>query len=87
MFYVYVLQSLKDKRTYVGFCEDIKSRLKEHNFGKVKATKHRCPFRIIYYEILDTERGAKKREKYWKSGAGRRKLKWYFKNGFPPIIM
>jgi hypothetical protein len=26
---------------------------------------------------------AKKREKYWKSGAGRRKLKSFFKNGFP----
>ena len=84
MFYVYILQSLKDKKTYVGFCKDIKSRLKEHNFGKVKATRYRRPLQKIYCEAFNTKEEAKKREKYWKSGAGRKKLKEYFKCGFPP---
>jgi len=29
----------------------------------------------------------KKRELYWKNGSGRRKLKQYFQNGFPPITL
>lgn len=84
MFYVYILQSLKNKKTYVGFCEDMSSRLKEHNLGRVKATKYQHPFKIIYHEIFNTKKEAKKRERYWKSGAGRKKLKYYFECGFPP---
>jgi putative endonuclease len=83
MFYVYILESEKDKRTYVGFCKSIPIRLKRHNDGKVDATKYRRPLRVIYSETLPSLEEAKKREKYWKSGAGRRKLAAFFKEGFP----
>lgn len=46
MFYVYILQSLKDLRTYVGYSSDIERRIKEHNSGRVKSTKHRKPFKL-----------------------------------------
>jgi putative endonuclease len=85
MFSIYILQSEKDKRTYVGFCKNINNRLHQHNLGKVNATKHRCPLRVIFKEKVKSIEEAKKREKYWKSGAGRRKLKYFFKHGFPPI--
>jgi putative endonuclease len=85
MFSVYILQSGKDKRTYVGFCKNINLRLHEHNSGKVKATKHRRPFIILFMEEANNLSEAKQREKYWKSGAGRRKLKYFFREGFPPI--
>lgn len=78
MFYVYVLQSLKDKRTYVGYSNDFERRFKEHNSGQVKSTKSRKPFKLLFNEKFKTEQEAKKRELYWKSGAGRRKLKEYF---------
>lgn len=87
MYYVYILQSLKDSRTYIGFCRNINKRIKEHNAGKVKATKNRRPLKIIYLEKASNIEEAKKREKYWKSGAGRRKLRRFFKEGFPPIIL
>jgi len=71
MYYVYILQSLKDNRTYVGFCRNIAKRIKEHNKGKVKATKNRRFLKIIYLEKAGNIEAAKKREKYWKSGGGR----------------
>jgi len=83
---VYILESLKDRRTYTGFSRCAGERLKVHNAGKVSATKQRAPLRIIYKENVQTLVDAKKREQYWKSGAGRRKLQKFYKGGFPPII-
>lgn len=80
MYFVYILQSLKDSRTYIGYSNDVERRFKEHNSGRVKATKYRKPLKILFIEEFATEQEAKRRELYWKSGAGRRKLKEYFKN-------
>jgi putative endonuclease len=85
MWYCYILQSLKDKRTYTGYTGDIKKRLASHNQGKVNATKNRRPFVILFTEEMMNENEAKRRELYWKSGAGRRKLKEFFKIGFPRL--
>lgn len=85
MFQVYVLLSVKDLRTYIGYSSNSEERLKEHNAGKVNATKNRRPFKIIKVENCKTELEAKQRERYWKSGSGRRKLKRLFKEGFPPV--
>ena len=78
MFFTYILISLKDKRTYAGYTPDISARLKKHNAGQVKATKHRRPLELIYLEEFKTAKEAKKRELFWKSGAGRRKMKELF---------
>jgi putative endonuclease len=83
MFQVYILQSLKDGRTYTGYATDANVRLVDHNFGRVDATKNRRPLEIIFTEDVNSLKDAKKRELYWKSGAGRRKLKIYFEKGFP----
>ena len=85
MYKVYILKSLKDYKTYTGYTDDVEKRLNQHNQGKVQATKNRRPFEILYLENCPGLKEAKYREKYWKSGAGRRKLKKYFKEGFPPI--
>lgn len=78
MYFVYILQSLKDMRTYVGYTYEINQRLLRHNSGQVEATKNRTPLKLLFTEEFETEQEAKKRELYWKSGAGRRKLKEYF---------
>ncbi|MBL7130458.1 MAG: GIY-YIG nuclease family protein [Candidatus Omnitrophica bacterium] len=49
MFYVYVLQSLKDNKWYTGSTQDISRRLEEHNSSRVASTRRRVPFKIIYY--------------------------------------
>ena len=50
MFYIYILQSQKDKQFYTGYTNDLKKRLHEHNSGKVFSTKNRLPFSLVYYE-------------------------------------
>ncbi|WKZ27400.1 MAG: GIY-YIG nuclease family protein [Candidatus Paceibacterota bacterium] len=75
MFYIYILRSLKDGRTYVGYTNNLQARLRLHNAGKVASTKYRVPLQLIFSESFTTSAEARKRELYWKSGAGRRKLK------------
>jgi putative endonuclease len=70
-YYVYVLQSLSDFKRYVGLSSNIGNRLKMHNSGKVKSTKGRRPLILIYKEKVGTLSEARKREKYFKSAAGR----------------
>jgi putative endonuclease len=78
MYFIYILQSLKDWRSYVGYSRNIQNRLVQHNAGQVSATKDRRPLKLIFFESFETEQQAKKRELYWKSGAGRRKMKSLF---------
>ncbi len=85
MYYIYILQSLKDNKTYIGYTSNVAERLKYHNSGRVPATKYRRPLNLLFSEEFQTMADAKKREQYWKSGGGRRKLKQYFKDGFPRV--
>lgn len=74
MFYTYVLKSEKDNKLYVGWTDNINRRLEEHNAGRVPSTRVRRPLQLVYYEVcLDKER-AIAREKYFKTGFGRRFL-------------
>ncbi|MDP8314270.1 MAG: GIY-YIG nuclease family protein [Candidatus Celaenobacter antarcticus] len=74
-YYVYLLQSLKDDKWYTGYTSNLKKRLGEHNKGYIKSTKNRRPFELIYYESCLNEEDAIAREKYLKSGMGKRYLK------------
>ena len=75
MYYVYILQSLKDKRLYVGYSNDLKKRIEEHNKGKVKSTSTRRPLKLICYEAYLTKKEAMHREKYLKGSDGRKNMK------------
>jgi putative endonuclease len=75
MYYIYILQSLKDKKLYIGFSENLKQRIRDHQIGKVKSTKIRRPFDLIYYEAYKLKSDARKQELFYKTGQGRRLLK------------
>lgn len=75
MYYTYVIQSKKDKKWYTGSTNNLRKRLIEHNSGKVTSTKNRGPFILIYYEACLNEQDARCRERYLKSGMGKRYLK------------
>jgi putative endonuclease len=47
----------------------------QHQNNKSTYTKSRGPYRLIYYEACLNEYDAKAREKYLKSGMGKRYLK------------
>lgn len=67
MYYVYVLLSEKDGKLYTGSTADLKKSLDEHN--------NRKPFKLIYYEDCLNEDDGVQREKYLKSGMGKKYLK------------
>ncbi len=75
MFYVYILQSQKDKRWYTGSTSDLRKRFSQHNNQEVYSTKNRGPFTLIYYEACINELDARVREKYLKTGMGKRYIK------------
>ena len=75
MIYTYILRSLKDGKWYTGVSADFRKRLKEHNSNQVQSTKSRGPFDVIYYEACHEEGDAFAREKFLKSGLGKRYLK------------
>ncbi len=75
MYYTYVIKSKKDKNYYTGCTKNLRERLKKHNNGEVQSTKGRGPFELIYYEACTDKKNAFRREKYLKSGPGKRYLK------------
>ena len=79
-FYVYILQSESDKMFYVGYTNNLRRRIKEHNSGQVKSTKKRQPLKLVYWEGCLTQTDATKREKYLKTAWGKRYIKNRIKN-------
>jgi putative endonuclease len=75
MYYTYVIKSKRDGKWYTGYTSDLRKRFRDHNTGKVYATKNRGPFELIYYEACCLSEDATSREKYLKSGMGKRYLK------------
>jgi len=69
-YYVYILQSLKDNKYYIGSSSNIDERLAFHNSGRQRSTKNRAPFVLIYSEELTDKVVALKREKQIKSYKG-----------------
>ena len=74
-YYTYVLRSERDDLLYTGYTCDLRKRLAEHQSGRTISLKHRLPVRLIYYEACLSEADARAREKYLKSGMGKRYLK------------
>jgi putative endonuclease len=61
-FYVYILQSLKDKTYYVGSTSNLKDRVERHNQGRVNYTKPKRPWKLVYTEEHPDRSSAAKRE-------------------------
>ncbi|MBP8591371.1 GIY-YIG nuclease family protein [Candidatus Shapirobacteria bacterium] len=73
MFYVYLLKSLKNNKSYVGFTSKNPSvRLEEHNRGTNKFTKDNGPWKLVYYETFFCKECAQQREKFLKTGVGKK---------------
>jgi len=75
MYFVYVLFSLKDKKFYIGFTNDLERRLREHNSGKNISTKSRLPLKLLYYEAHLSKGDSSRRERYFKTTKGKSSLK------------
>ena len=86
MYIIYWLINESCTKTYVGFSNKLQNRLHKHKNKRVKSTKNFGNFKVYILEEIETLEKSRKREKYWKSAAGRKKLKKYFNtiNNLPP---
>ena len=73
-YYLYVLQSTRADRTYIGSSAEPDERLGSHNAGRVRSTKAWRPWQLVFLEEYQDRATAEKRERYLKSGWGRREL-------------
>ena len=81
MFFVYILHSLQNGRYYVGSCENVKERVRQHNARLVKSTKSYVPWELIYREKYLTLSEARRREfqiKGWKKRSSIERLIKHF---------
>ena len=77
MFTVYILQSEKTGRYYVGYTSDLEKRIHYHNSGKNISTKNDTPWKLIWHENFETKKDAWLREhqiKSYKGGEAFKKL-------------
>lgn len=80
MYYVYVLRSIKDGKQYVGVtAQHLTQKLTEHNQGSTRWTRAHRPFELLRSEEFLSKTLAIKREKFLKSGNGRKVLDNYLK--------
>ena len=73
--FAYVIKSVHFDYFYKGHCEDLDVRLRQHNAGQTISNRPYLPFELVYFEEFATTQEAIKREKYFKTAAGRRFLK------------
>jgi len=75
MIWIYALSSQTRNYIYVGMTSNLDRRIQEHNSGKERTTKAYRPFKLLYIEQCRDRVTGRKREKYWKSGVGKEKLR------------
>ncbi len=74
MNYTYVLLSERDGQFYTGCTTDLRARVREHAAGRVRSTASRAPLALIYYEACVDLGDAHRRERFLKTGEGKRYL-------------
>lgn len=73
-YYVYILHNSSRDYIYIGYTEDLKTRLDTHNKGYNTSTKPYVPLELIHYEAYRNMKDVKRRELYLKSNRGRTTL-------------
>lgn len=86
MYYIYILKSTIDHQFYTGYTNNLESRIKLHNEGKVRSTANRLPFKLVYYEACLNQQDATHREQYLKTAWGKRYIKSRLKNYLKGVI-
>ncbi len=74
MHFTYALLSCSKKYIYAGKSSNLKDRIRRHNAGYEKATRPYRPFILLYWELLDDQVEAHRREIFLKSRFGKRFL-------------
>ncbi|MBU1110665.1 GIY-YIG nuclease family protein [Patescibacteria group bacterium] len=82
MHFVYILQSLSTRNFYIGYTQNVDQRLKAHNSGENISTRNGGLWKLIFFEAFLNKKDALNREKYLKSGWGRKSINKLMNNYF-----
>ncbi len=81
MFYVYLIECQDDKSWYIGYTSNLKRRMVDHQKGNgSRTTSLKKNWELIYYESYLDKGDTIGREKFLKSGSGRKYLMKQLKN-------
>ena len=80
-FYTYVLKCQKTETFYTGTTNDLKQRLEQHKKGQVYYTRNKLPVKLVYFEACLNRDDTYRRERYLKTGMGKRYLRNRLKGG------
>jgi putative endonuclease len=61
-------------RRYVGSCQELADRLRRHNAGESKSTRHGIPWKVVFRKTFASRAEAVLRERYFKTGQVREEL-------------
>jgi len=76
MYWTYLLENQNDKSWYISYTSNLKKRLSEHQSGYgCQTTSIKDGWQLIYCEGYKNKKDAEGRERFLKSGSGRRFLK------------
>jgi putative endonuclease len=76
VYYVYILQSIKNNKLYIGQTNNLNRRLEDHNAGcGSKYTRQNGPWVLVYSESHQDRISAVRRERFLKSTRGSQEKK------------
>ncbi len=62
-YYVYIIESQKDKSFYIGYTQGLVKRLIDHNAGRGRYSSKKIPWKLVYSEEFNTKKEVIIREK------------------------
>ncbi len=66
MYIVYIIQSDKTNRFYVGYTSNLETRIIYHNSGSNRSTRNKGIWKLVYREEFKSKTEAIKRENFLK---------------------
>ncbi len=82
MNFVYILQSEKNGRYYIGSTENVERRLVEHNSGKTASLRYLIPMRLVFKQEFENSIMAKRMERKLKNAKSKSILERIIADGF-----
>ena len=80
-YFVYILESLKNGKYYIGYSSNLEKRLVRHNQGKTKGNRANAPFKLVFKEEFANSTEARKKELYIKKQKSRVFIQKLIANG------
>ena len=78
MHYLYLIESEKSNKYYIGQTNDLQDRIQRHNESRCRYTKGKGPWELISYKIFSSRSEAVKEEKRLKHAKNKDYIYSYF---------